>query len=137
MSVSPVVHAVSRPAGAPDGTLTTKQSSSPAVSTPAAEPTRGRTVSWPRTQLWSSPPPPPPTVTLNLCSAVRPSGSRAVTVTIAVPSATAASVSVLPDRDTETTAVAEDSAVYVSAPPSGSRKNEDTSKVAVCPAATV
>ena len=51
-----------------------------------------------------------PTDTENVCTAVRPSGSDAVTVTVAVPVTTGDSVSVAPDTATVTAEVSEETA---------------------------
>ena len=48
------------------------------------------------------------TVTANVCDALRPSGSVAVTVSVAVPSATGTTVTVLSETDTAATDGAEE-----------------------------
>ena len=77
------------------------------------------------------------TVTVTICEADRPPGSRAVTVKVELPAATAPMVIVLPDTETAATAGFDDVAAYSSASPSGSLKYDAAFTVAVSPAAMV
>ena len=78
------------------------------------------------------------TVTSNLCVAVSPPGSRAVTVTVAVPPLTPVTVSVPEETDTLATPEGDDDAENVSGSPSGSVKYcPRFATVAVLPARTV
>ena len=77
------------------------------------------------------------TVTANVCDAVRPPGSRAVTVTAAVPPDTPVTVTAEPATAAVATPGAEETAEYASASPSGSPKCSEASTVCASPASTV
>ena len=74
------------------------------------------------------------TSTTKLCWAVRPPGSLAVTVTVVLPGDTPVTRALLPEIDIVATLAFADSAVWVSASPSGSLKYRDTSIRTVSPA---
>ena len=69
------------------------------------------------------------TDTASICVALRPPPSVAIAVTSASPAPTAITVTTVPDTATEATPAFDDTAVYVSASPSGSLKAPDTSTV--------
>ena len=74
------------------------------------------------------------TVTVKLCSAVKPPGSRAVTVTVAVPAPTADNVRLSPEAEARATPASELAAEYPSVSPSGSLKYDATPKAMPLPA---
>ena len=76
-------------------------------------------------------------MTGTLSDADNPSGSVAVTVSVVDPTPTAAPDTTLPVTETVATDVLELAAEYVSASPSGSRKNGDTSTLMVSPTTAV
>ena len=71
------------------------------------------------------------TVTANVCDALRPAGSLAVTRTVAAPTPTAVSVTRAPAASTVATSGADDDTEYVNASPSGSANAADTSTARV------
>ena len=75
------------------------------------------------------------TVTATSCAAVRPPGSLAVNISVVVPAATPEIDIVRPDTEARATRGFEDAAWKLSAPPSGSSKNEDTATETVSPEA--
>ena len=78
----------------------------------------------------------PVTATVNVCEAVAPCGSSAVTVISADPRATARTVSVSPSTSTVATAASDDTAAYSSASPSASEKCAERSTSSAAPART-